>query len=166
MDLGAFLALSLLVLMTPVGVLTGIAVVRVERWWALTSDRRALRRIGKLQQQLDRLQTVRLYQMLIPLGGFILLVINTVTLMIGTAYVSLLVDLRAPALHGSTSAQVSLITRLVRLAPLIIGAAVNLYATWFVRRFAVRLPAYKARIEREIAMLRSSLSPLSLEESG
>jgi hypothetical protein len=160
MELEAALAISALILMTPIGVLTMIAIHRGERWWAMTSDKRTVKRIGKLKEELSRLQTIRLYQMLIPFGGFMLLIINTITLMISTAYISLLFDLRLHAGNGPREPQMSIISmRLVRFAPVLIGAVVNLYATWFVRRYALRLPAYKMRVEREIATLQSSLSP-------
>jgi hypothetical protein len=160
MELEAILAIIALILMTPIGVLSMIVLHRGERWWAMTSERRTIKRIGKLREELSRLQTIRLYQMLIPFGGFMLLIINTITLMISTAYISLLFDLRLHAIDGPRQPEMSIISlRVVRFAPVFIGAVVNLYATWFVRRYALRLPAYKARVEREMATLQSSLSP-------
>ena len=145
----------------PLGMLImGLVAHRLARWWALTSDKRTLRRIHKLKQELDRLQTIRLHQMLVPVGGFMLLIVYAITLMISTAYVSLVLYFRIHDTDSLARPQISLTTlRILRATPLWIGVAVSLYATWFVRRYWLRLPAYRKQVEREIAMLETSLGP-------
>lgn len=161
MGLNIILVVIALVLMAPVAALmAGLAAHRVARWWALTSEKRTLRRIDKLRRELDRLQTIRLHQMLVPLGGFMLLIVYAITLMISTAYISLLFYLRIDSISGLPPPQISVTAlRILRATPVLIGAGVSVYATWFVRRYWLRLPAYRKQLEVEITMLESSLAP-------
>jgi len=156
---GTVLAIVALILTTPLAALSILLANRLSRWWALTSDERTVKRIHKLKRQLVELRTIRLYQLLIPLGGFILLVVNAFTLMVSTTYLALFVDLHHSLGDSRFPNMSASYLRAIRLLPLIVGAGANLYATWLVRRYAQRLPAYRMRIEREMETLQLSLSP-------
>jgi|SRR5690348_1432283 hypothetical protein len=165
MQLVIIIVVISLVLIPPVGVLTAIAAHQVARWWALTSDKRTIKRINSLKRELGRLETIRLHQMLVPMGAFVLLIINAITLIISTTYVSLIIHLRLQGVEGTLKPHISLMAlRVLRLTPILIGAAISIYAAWFVRRYWLRLPAYRESLEREIGMLESSLSPNILLE--